>query len=193
MPDYQITATSNPGSDTLSTPFTNRILSILKLGRVPFTRSRILVTTLITLALLLTSGLAAAAKVYKWSDEDGSIHYSQEPPAEKAEEINVKSTQPVSTIPNRKPPEPASNRDNGEKTDKESKDTAAKNAEIEKQNEEIRKKNCKLANQQFMTINQGGRMYEVDEKGERHYWDDATRAAKLTEAQKSIEQWCKAP
>lgn len=155
------------------------------------------------LALLLwvfvfVPGPAAAAKVYKWTDENGGIHYSQVPPDQKTQEqeMDIKSNQPVSETTNRKPPESSPAKETGkneEKAGKESPDQAAKNAEIEKKNEEIRQKNCKIAKQQVMTINQGGRLYEVDEKGERQYWDDATRASKLAEAQKSVDEWCKTP
>ncbi|MDH5785848.1 MAG: DUF4124 domain-containing protein [Chromatiales bacterium] len=37
-----------------------------------------LLTTLI-LALLLSTTPAQAAKLYKWTDEDGNVHYSQKP------------------------------------------------------------------------------------------------------------------
>jgi hypothetical protein len=42
----------------------------------------------------------------------------------------------------------------------------------------------------FATVTAGGRLYEVDEQGERHYWDDATLKAKQAEAQKDVDQWC---
>ena len=40
------------------------------------------------------------------------------------------------------------------------------------------------------TITAGGRLYEMDEKGERHYWDDETRKGKMADAQKDVDKWC---
>jgi len=56
--------------------------------------------------------------------------------------------------------------------------------------QEAGKKNCQTAMKRFATITAGGRIYEVDEQGERVYWDDNTRQAKLAEAQQDVDKWC---
>ena len=64
-------------------------------------------------------------------------------------------------------------------------------AEVEKKNADIRKKNCGISKKRLAAINAGGRLYEVNEKGERSYWNDATRQAKMAEAQAQVNEWCK--
>ena len=33
-------------------------------------------------------------------------------------------------------------------------------------------------------------MYDVNDKGERVYWDDAKRASELSDAQQLVDKWC---
>jgi glutaredoxin len=43
------------------------------------------------LLLVLSTPVLAAAEIYKWTDEQGKIHYSDSPPPEtKAQQVNVK-------------------------------------------------------------------------------------------------------
>lgn len=128
-----------------------------------------------------------AAKVYKWTDDDGNVHYTQKkPPVKTVTEMKVDIPKPdaaSTTKPRVDPREALKDIDKGKEEKQEKESTAQKEAEV-------RTENCKRAQQQFQTINSSGRLYEIDSKGERHYWDDATRISKLAEAQKSIEEWC---
>ena len=70
------------------------------------------------------------------------------------------------------------------------KEQAEQKAAIEKKNAEITQENCKRANQRLRTISAGGRMYDINDKGERVYWDDAKRDSELSDAQQSVDKWC---
>ncbi|WP_455222275.1 DUF4124 domain-containing protein [Kaarinaea lacus] len=148
---------------------------------------------LITIVAFTFLPTAFAGKVYKWVDENGNVQYSsQKPPSGGAQEMKVKS-KPSSSANEAKPEsaEDTQQAKENEEAEKVKVSSEKEAAEIEKKNEEIRKKNCSLAKRRAATINQGGRLYEVDENGERHYWDDATRGAKMEEAQAQINEWCK--
>ncbi|MCI0504820.1 MAG: DUF4124 domain-containing protein [Gammaproteobacteria bacterium] len=155
-------------------------------------------TCSLALTLILTfvtTPAALAGKIYKWVDENGNVQYGAEKPDSGAQEIKVK-TKPAtvgSANEGETEPEAADTKDaqenpEGEKVKVTSQEQAA---EIEKKNAEIREKNCSIAKRRAAGINQGGRLYEVDEKGERQYWDDNTRKAKLEESQAQIDEWCK--
>jgi glucan-binding YG repeat protein len=152
----------------------------------------------LSLALITTLALfflptAFAGKVYKWVDEEGNVQYSsQKPPSTGAQEIKVKS-KPASSARNSEPESEDDKQEDKAKSEEENVKVSSEKeaAEIEQKNEEIRKKNCSIAKRRVATIGQGGRMYEVDEKGERTYWDDTTRAAKMQEAQAQVDEWCK--
>lgn len=153
------------------------------------TNSLVILTA--ALLLILAPG-AFAGKVYKWVDKDGNVHYGAERPPTAAQELNIKV----------RPGHPAAGKGtaaskseaNGKGDDPE-KTVNVKNkkelAEVEKKNAEIRKKNCSIAKKRLAAIKVGGRLYEVNEKGERSYWDDTTRQSKMSEAQSQVDEWCK--
>jgi hypothetical protein len=70
----------------------------------------------------------------------------------------------------------------------------AKDAEVKKlQQEKLaaeKKANCKKALSDKATFEQGGRIYEVDEKGERHYIGDKEMAARLEQAKSDVATYC---
>lgn len=154
------------------------------------TNSRIIFTAAL-LSLLLASPAIFAGKVYKWVDKDGNVHYSAQKPMSGAQEMKVK-VRPSSSADNSETTAESSSATKQEAQEETIKVSSEKEAaEIEKRNAEIRKKNCSVAKKRLATIKVGGRLFEVDEKGERHYWDDATRASKLSEAQAQVQEWCK--
>ena len=151
--------------------------------------------TLVLFILLLTTHAAFAGKVYKWVDKNGDVHYGAQPPAENAQELNIK-IKPASSASETEADSAGTGNDdeNGEKA-KANEAVKVHNekelAEVEKKNTEIRKKNCGISKKRLAAINAGGRLYEVNEKGERSYWNDATRQAKMAEAQAQVDEWCK--
>ena len=148
--------------------------------------------TLIATLTLAVLPMAFAGKVYKWVDQDGNVQYSAEKPTSGAQEIKVKS-KPSSSASEGEPESTAEKQEATEQSEGEKVKVSSEKeaAEIEKKNEEIRQKNCSTAKKRAAMIEQGGRLYEVDESGERHYWDDDTRRAKMDEAEAQINEWCK--
>jgi len=150
---------------------------------------------LVTVLSLVYLPAAMAGKIYKWVDEQGNVQYGAQKPESGAQEIKVKTKPADSTSANEDDAEAAA----GEKKETKENSDAEKvkvgseeeAAAIEQKNAETREKNCSIAKRRAAGINQGGRLYEVDEKGERTYWDDNTRKAKMDEAQAQINEWCK--
>jgi hypothetical protein len=154
-------------------------------------------TFIILLLMLMTATAAQAGKIYKWTDPDGSVHYSQTPPPDhKVKEMNVAVPMPSSGSSSNASATTNSGQKSGAGQKQAgntpaNKKQAEKQAALEKKNEENRKENCKRANKRLRTINAGGRFYDVNEEGERVYWDDDKRASELSDAQKSVDEWCK--
>jgi len=146
---------------------------------------------ILTLSAAVFLPSAFAGKVYKWVDENGNVQYSaQKPPSGSAQEMKVKSKPSSSSESKPASAEDTQQAKENEEAEKVKVSSEKEAAEVEKKNAEIRKKNCSVAKRRAATIDQGGRLYEVDENGERHYWDDATRGAKMQEAQAQINEWC---
>ncbi len=131
-----------------------------------------------------------AAKVYKWTDANGQVHFSQFPPEEMgkpSETVNIKTTQ--------------GNTDSGAQElnalrDKLKQDIDARNqrkeeAEQKKQQEAADAENCKRAQQRLALLQQGGRFYGMDEKGEREYYDAARLASETKQAKAAVATYCK--
>jgi hypothetical protein len=153
------------------------------------------------LAMCLATGPLAAAKLYKWTDANGEVHYSDQPPP-----ANVKG--PVKET-QRKPsaaPPPAAEGDakptGGPKTPQEQeaefqqrrveaaeKDAADRKAQEEQQ---TRRKNCEQAKQHVAQLQSGVRITRYDANtGSNDYLDDAQIAAELGRARQIADSWCK--
>jgi len=132
---------------------------------------------------------AHAGGIYKWVDEQGNVHYSQDPQGQSAEELKLKIPKTSSDDEGATKTEPKAADDADKTQADDAKQKAEKQAAAQDQ-KEAKEKNCQISMKRLATITAGGRLYEVDEKGERHYWDDDTRKAKLEDAQKNVDQWC---
>lgn len=162
-----------------------------------------------TLSLLPT---LVNAEIYKWKDKNGVIRYTDTPPPSniKLESIDGKRGIKQSS---QAPLTPVVNSDvavagKGEMKGKDAagkaettEDAAAKlrqkNAEAEKNNKKekeaqakLNEENCKAAKSNLASYNQGGRVYKMNEKGEREYMDDAGLKAGAAKAQKEVAQYC---
>ena len=163
----------------------------------------------IFLASLLALPLAGHAEIYKWKDKNGTTRYSDTPPPSniKQEAIGSKKalksavTPPVAPVA--APQAPAANdaeKDPPPVPESAEDDAAAKrqnNAEIEKNNKLEKEKqdaakaeNCKAAKSNLASFEQGGRVYKMNEKGERQYLDENDFKAGREKAQQEINENC---
>ena len=161
-------------------------------------------------AALLALPMLANAEVYKWRDKDGSVRYSDTPPPSniKLESIGKKNAvnptgkeplAPVTETAKKTVPVVNTTKNTSSKEGKE--DEAAQErqnkAEIDKKAKEekekiakIKEENCKTAKTNLANYQQGGRLFKVDEKGERHYMDDKELKDGATKAQQDISENC---
>lgn len=141
----------------------------------------------ITIYLTLLPGLLFAAAVsaatYKWTDEQGNVHYTQHPPRDTEYErmkVDKSRPSPADTLieqTNQAAPKPSSSAD----TSKLIKEEVAKN-------QEIREKNCTAAkkNLEIFTV---FKRYK-DKEGNVVRMDDKERATKIEEAKQNIAEFC---
>ncbi len=145
--------------------------------------------TLTTVFLLCLSPLSFANKIYKWTDSEGNTHYGERPPSQQATQITVPKG-PART----QAPQPVNQQDATNKLldafakERKDKKEAANKAAAEK---ERRDENCSRAKRRVISLKLGGRQYEITDQGERRFLSDADIQARLLEAQKVADQWCK--
>jgi hypothetical protein len=147
--------------------------------------------------LLVLLPMSANAEIYKWKDANGVIRYSDVPPPSNVprESIGVKKVvappaAPLSAETAAPKKAPAAGREDDAVKRREDAE-AAKNKERAKEAElKLKQQNCATAKASLQNYQQGGRIYKINEKGEREYLDDAALAKNLAQAQKDVDEYC---
>ncbi len=152
----------------------------------------------IGLVVALATPMLVDAQIYKWKDKNGVTRYSDTPPTDnvKVDKIGKeKTTKPAPAA--EKEANPAANNKTQPDSEDEAAQLRARNAEIEKKNKEekaaqakLKAENCRSAKADYETFIQGGRIYQMNEKGEREYFDDAALNERKAKAQANMQQYC---
>lgn len=151
---------------------------------------------LIAIVSLLVAATSTFAGITRWVDENGKVHYSDQPPpatAKTQKQLDIKTTPSA--------PQVISDNKGGEKSlaEKElefrkrrveAEEKAAKQA---KDQAEAKKKqeNCAQARRQLQALQDGQRISQYNEKGERAFMEDSARPKAIQEAQQTVDSWCK--
>lgn len=148
---------------------------------------------------LLLSGMshiANAAEIYKWTDENGNVHYGEHPPADSAKRLSIKNN---STSEDGK----ASAASNTAGTDAEQQrnkmiqamegDRVEREKKRQKQlkKESQSKQRCAIARDRLVQYQRAGRLYSIDKQGERQYLSDKSRQKEIEQLQAQINKFCK--
>lgn len=152
--------------------------------------------------LLLLSSTTAFAALNKWVDEKGEVHYSDAPPPANVKSKTLRSnvptppseTAPASAVPAATAPagpKTIAEREAEQKKAQQAKKEAADRAAKEQANKETEKANCASAQQYLRTLQEGGRMMELNAQGERVYLEDDERQKRIAKAQEDVKTWCK--
>lgn len=137
-------------------------------------------------SLLLPCVELNAATYYKWTDSNGVPHYSQHPPTNG---VNLKKVQVINT------------RELGVPSTTPTATTAAvlspeqqKIAQLEAQNKAQQlqqdQERCKSLQNNLSNLNVGGRVFEMDDKGERKYLDSREIELRRERVAQALKQYC---
>jgi hypothetical protein len=148
--------------------------------------------TLALLCFLLVFTTAAQSgddKIYKWTDNNGEVHYTQQPPRGR-EAVTVRPAPPPPGNPEAERSELEQQMEN---LDQRQQEAAKRSAEAEQQasNQKIREKNCATARRNLAELQQGGiKRYRLP-NGEVLRLNEEERQKRIAEANKQIEENCK--
>jgi len=132
------------------------------------------------------------AQLYKWVDEQGTVHYSDQPAQGKTK------AESKLDIPNQ--PGAASSPDSAKtwqekelEFQKRKANTAASEAKNQKEAQEAKTKleNCDKSKQNLSQLESAAPAYTYSEKDGRTLLNEAQRAEALAQARKSVAEWCK--
>lgn len=152
---------------------------------------------LLCLASALVMTLPAQAEVNKWVDADGKVHYSDQAPPGKAGvhklRVGINNTPTAATgSPTDKPAAKSlADRELEYRQRQIAAEEAQKKQAQADADSKLKQQNCAGARGNLKTLEEGGRVYNYDAKGERTYLDDAARTKSLEEAKKRVSEWCK--
>jgi hypothetical protein len=142
----------------------------------------------VLLAFAACSAAAEDSNMYKWTDDQGQVHYSQFPPSGgKAEKMRAPPA-----------PRPPANADEGDR--QESPGTAGKQDKKQPQDdmeakekalrEETRKKNCEIAQNNLANLQRGGNIRYLDADGKVIRLSEEERQKHIEDANKHIKENC---
>ncbi len=143
--------------------------------------------SMVLLVLLFFVAFNTHAEMYKWVDEEGNTHYSQSPPPG---DVEVQTIKPPPKVKSDTAAE--SQDDSEDKTDAsgaEDKISAENQAALDK-NAEINKRNCEIAKKNLVTVKDNPRVFSTDADGTRRRIGEDERQEKIAAAQKAIADYC---
>ncbi len=143
--------------------------------------------TLVLLATILATALAATAggaeRVYKWTDENGVVHYAASPPVDRgAERVTLPDYTPPST-PAAEEAVPAAAESGPVYAQAEPPDNSA----IEAENQ---RRLCDKGRNMLAQLEPRPRVYRVDEDGNQVYLSDQERLDLIEEARQLMAENC---
>jgi hypothetical protein len=148
--------------------------------------------------------LPAQAQTYKWTDPDGKIHYSDQPPPSTVKDESViqrgKNAPPPAAATEGAPTDKAKNAAPKAATPQEQEAAfrkrqvanAEKEAAEKKKADEVaeKKTNCDAAKGQLANLQAGGRITRNNAKGEREFMSDQEVAQEIERGKKTVASWC---
>ncbi len=138
--------------------------------------------------LLMILSIGCQAAVYKWTDDQGRVHYTDTPPPRQAaQEVRTGKSQEADAEASRKA---LADR----LSESEQRRLQAREAEEKRRqaDEEARRKeeNCRHAREQLTRLQGPGNVARIDDRGQPYILGDAERQAAMVEARKRIGEYC---
>ena len=146
----------------------------------------------LTAVILLPASLLAG-EIYRWTDEAGNTHYSENPPPDvdaRPMSIQTRSPKPenISQEPAQEPDrrQQQSAPDSGDESESAASDQEQKDQEAI---ERLRQRNCEKAKEALKMLEQNARV-QVEENGERRYLSPEEKEAERKRYEKAREENC---
>lgn len=152
---------------------------------------------LATLALMLSTALASAgyaSEIYKWTDEDGNIHYGDRPVADGTDGAQIERVAIASSPTN--PKAVQTSVDSRRQRQAAAADKAAEREAEEARQQELqaeaadRAEKCTAYRARLEKFVQSRRLYRMDETGERVYLDESQMQEAREQVQQQVQEYC---
>jgi len=151
------------------------------MGKIQIMFNKSLIASIITISLGLFAHSPLQAGVYKWVDENGQVHYGEQPGNAGAEKVTIRQNE--TTKPR------AIKKDDKKAADKAAEKPAV--PEPPKMSKKEKRKLCNEAKSDLAEIATRGRLREVNEKGEYAYLTDQQKQQRIAAAKKKQRKFCR--
>jgi len=147
-------------------------------------------------AAALIAAAPASAQLYKWTDANGRVQYSDKPPpaGQKASQLSKAGTTSAG-VPGADAARPAGQKSTAEleqefRKRQAEKDEAQQKAEKLAEETRAKQENCARSKAALASYEAGGRLARVDASGQRQFLDDAEVQQETLRARQDVSKWC---
>lgn len=144
---------------------------------------------LFTTASFAFGTAAVASEIYKWTDEEGNVHYEDRPTVDDVERVAINSSRTNNSSVRASVDARRANQAAREDANAKREEDERKAAEVAKITAE-REQKCQESRARMESYLQARRLYREDEGGEREYLDDSQVMEARTQAQEDIQAYC---
>ncbi len=138
--------------------------------------------------LVLVAAPAVQARIYKWVDDEGVVHYTQTPPPDRKAQPLRPRIAPVTPEQARERLEALRKRSQSERKNRELIEGEAKR---EQARERQMAENCRIARRNLEVLENSARVQAKDAAGNPFYLTEEARQAKMAQTRSQIEEFCK--
>ncbi|MET0067200.1 MAG: DUF4124 domain-containing protein [Candidatus Thiodiazotropha sp.] len=146
------------------------------------------------LVLLIGVSLCAAeplgAGVYRWTDAQGQVHYSDRPVGESAREVPIRKS-PKESLPKGDDAQRQERTRRMLEVYQEDREKKQEALQKQIQEREKRQRNCIVARDRYQSHSQASGIYSFKKDGDRQYLDDAARQKYMQKLKAEIDKWCR--
>jgi hypothetical protein len=147
--------------------------------------------TIKALALLLLLALAgtASGQIYKWTDEDGNVHFTDKPVAEEAERVAIQSKRTDAAKVQAQVQARADAAAKAAEEEAAATPQGPTEEELQARLEE-RAKKCATYRERLQRFVQSRRIYREDEAGERVYLSEEEMQEAREKVENQVQEYC---
>ena len=138
---------------------------------------------------VMISSTLVAGEIYKWTDENGRVHFSDKPVSDTAQEIEIKEADnqrnTLTTDEQRK-----QKRDKLLKAYEEERRIKKEKEAKENQQKEKLKYRCARERDSLKRMKRGGAYYDMGKDGNRIFLDESEIKKRIAEMETNVEKYC---
>ena len=147
----------------------------------------------LSIVVVFYLNLPAHAEIYKWTDEQGRVHFSDKPPGENTSQYHLRTPVSTSSSSNEVTPGDAERRIKQRKlmesleADRLEKEQAVAK---QKQQQAARERKCQYARAELRANKDANLIYDYDAQGNRVYLNEAQKQKYLKSKYAAVQKWC---